>query len=80
MLRRLASYPASRMSRSISLFGITKAVPAAETTFSSIIVEPKSSTPDRRLICPIFGPCVTHEACRWGKLSSSIREMAMVRR
>ena len=44
-------------------------VPALLTTFSSIITEPKSFAPYLSAIWPIFGPCVTHELCTFGKLS-----------
>ena len=46
-------------------------VPAAETTFSSNIVEPMSFTPLTREISATRGPCVTHEACRFRMLSKS---------
>ena len=55
-------------------------VPAAETTFSSIMSEPKSFAPKRRATCPIFGPIVTQEAWMFGTLSSTMRAIACVRR
>ena len=54
--------------------------PAADTTFSSIIREPKSLAPNRRAIWPTFIPMVTHEAWMLGTLSSTMRAMAWVRR
>ncbi len=57
-----------------------KWAPAAETTFSSIISEPKSFAPKRSDTWPIFEPCVTHEAWTLGKLSRKTRATASVRR
>ena len=36
--------------------------PAAETTFSSIMIEPISSAPKRSATWPSFMPCVSHDA------------------
>jgi len=44
-------------------------VPAALTTFSSIITLPMSLAPKNIASCPIFGPIVTQELCREGMLS-----------
>ena len=44
-------------------------VPAAETTFSSIITEPRSSAPNPSATWPIFIPCVTHDDWMWSTLS-----------
>ena len=54
--------------------------PAARTTFSSIITLPMSLAPKARLNCPTLPPCVTHDACRLSKLSSTSRAIASVRR
>ena len=43
--------------------------PACETTFSSIMAEPKSLPPKRSATCPTSGPIVGHETWRLGKLS-----------
>jgi len=43
--------------------------PAAATTFSSIMIEPRSSAPKSSDTWPIFFPCVTHDPCTWGTLS-----------
>ena len=68
------------MARAISASVRRKWAPAAETTFSSIIRLPKSFAPKRSETWPIFPPCVTHEACTLGKLSSITRATASVRR
>ena len=39
-----------------------------------------SLAPYARLSCPTLPPCVTHDACRLSKLSSTSRAMASVRR
>ena len=44
-------------------------VPAAETTFSSIITEPMSSAPKPSATWPILRPCVTQELWMWSTLS-----------
>ena len=44
-------------------------VPAAETTFSSIMIEPMSSAPNASATWPIFMPCVTHDDWMWSTLS-----------
>src|SRR6187397_2982906 len=67
------------MLRAISASVSRKCAPAAETTFSSIIRDPKSFAPKRSETCPIFPPCVTQEACTFGKLSSITRATASVR-
>ena len=72
--------PASRIRRSISSVVVRCVVLAAETTFSSIMSEPKSLQPKRSAICPIFMPIVTQLAWRFGTLSSTMRAIATVRR
>ena len=57
---------------------ILKLTPAARTTFSSIIVLPRSFAPNRKANCAIFEPCVTHEAWILGKLSRKRRDIASV--
>ena len=44
-------------------------VPAAETTFSSIMIEPRSSAPNSSATCPILIPCVTQLDWMWSTLS-----------
>src|SRR2546425_7272630 len=68
------------MSRCISGRVIRHVVPAAETTFSSIMSEPKSLAPNLSATWPILGPIVTQEAWMLGTLSSTMRAMAWVRR
>src|SRR6266568_4631752 len=68
------------MSRCISGSVMRQVVPAAETTFSSIISEPKSLAPKRSATWPIFGPMVTHDAWILGTLSSTMRAIPWVRR
>ena len=46
-----------------------KVVPACETTFSSIMMLPKSFAPYFRATWPISRPCVTHELWTLVKLS-----------
>src|SRR5690349_7780047 len=55
-------------------------VPAADTTFSSIIVLPKSLQPYDRDSLPISGPIVTQEDWKFGILSSMMRLAATIRR
>ena len=55
-------------------------MPALLTTFSSIITEPKSLAPYFSAICPMSGPCVTHELWMFGMLSRKIRASACIRR
>jgi hypothetical protein len=57
-----------------------KIAPAWETTFSSIIAEPKSLPPKRSATWPTSGPIVGHETCRLGKLSRYRRARANTRR
>ena len=54
--------------------------PAEETTFSSIIIEPKSLAPQCRAICAVALPTVSHEACMLRMLWSTMRLTAMRRR
>jgi hypothetical protein len=58
MLRRAAAKPARRMCASTCSLVIMKRAPAVETTFSSIMIEPKSLAPKRRATSPISGPRV----------------------
>src|SRR5919106_1470504 len=51
--------PASRIKRSISSVVVRFVVFAADTTFSSIMSDPKSLQPKRSAICPTFIPIVT---------------------
>jgi hypothetical protein len=55
-------------------------VPAALTTFSSIITLPMSLAPKNSANCPIFGPIVTHELCSDGMLSKNSRAIPSIRR
>ena len=66
------------MRRSISSWLITCLVPAAETTFSSIMIEPMSSAPKARASWPIFLPCVTQLVWKWVTLSMKRRDTATV--
>src|SRR5262249_10434703 len=53
-------------SSSVDVRGV---VPAAETTFSSIMTEPMSSAPKPSATWPIFIPCVTQDDWMWSTLS-----------
>ena len=66
--------------RSISSVVVRCVVFAAETTFSSIMSEPKSLQPKRSAVWPTFMPIVTQLAWRFGTLSSTMRAIATVRR
>ena len=68
------------MQRRISSMVASCTVPAADTTFSSSISDPKSLHPNRSEICPTLRPMVTQEACRLGTLCRMRRAMATVRR
>ncbi len=57
-----------------------KWVPAAATTFSSIIVEPMSLAPNARATWPILAPCVTQLAWMLRTESRNRRDTASVRR
>ena len=61
MLRRAGAKPARRMWVSTWALVIMKWAPAVETTFSSIMIEPKSLAPKRRATSPISGPSVGQE-------------------
>src|SRR2546427_4656270 len=63
------------MRRRISGRVIRQVVPAADTTFSSIIREPKSFAPNRSATWPIFGPIVTQEA--WMTMGPKIGQVAL---
>jgi len=80
MLRRTGVNPAPRTSRRRSSSGSRKLTPAAATTFSSIMVEPKSLAPQKSANWPIFGPWVTQEAWMFGTLSRYRRLKARKRR
>ena len=54
---------------SIFVTSILNRVPACATTFSSIIMLPKSFAPNFSATWPMAGPCVTHELCTLAKLS-----------
>ena len=65
----------------LDAFGIESVAGAAEeTTFSSIIIEPKSLAPQCRAICAVALPTVSHEACMLRMLWSTMRLTAMRRR
>src|SRR2546427_465412 len=68
------------MNRCISLNVVRYVVPAAETTFSSIMSEPKSFAPNRSATCPTFIPIVTQDAWMFGTSSSTMRAIACVLR
>ncbi len=55
--------PDDLMALMISCFEVLKLTPVEATTFSSIIVEPKSFAPNRKATWASFSPWVTHEAC-----------------
>ena len=59
---------------------IRKEVPADWTTFSSIMMEPRSLAPKYRESCPISSPWATHEPWIFLKLSRKIRLSAKVLR
>src|SRR5438477_420491 len=61
--------PNERMRWTSSSVVVRCVVPAAETTFSSIITEPMSSAPKPSATCPTFIPCVTQDDWIWGTLS-----------
>jgi len=51
------------------LFGGAIVAPAAETTFSSIMMLPTSLPPKRRPSWQVLRPCVTQEDCTFSMLS-----------
>src|SRR5690606_7686995 len=69
MLRRAGRNPAWRMWVSICSAVSMKWAPACETTFSSIITEPKSLAPNRSATSPISGPSVGQLTWMFGMLS-----------
>ena len=72
--------PASRIVATISSSDIRKETPAEATTFSSIIVLPKSSAPKKSPICATFAPIVTHDTWTVGTFGNRIRDSASTRR
>ena len=69
MSRRRGVSPASRIAATICGSFMLYTVPAADTTFSSIIVLPMSLHPKASDALPIRGPCVTHDAWKLSTLS-----------
>jgi hypothetical protein len=61
--------PIARIRWTSSSVDVRCVVPAAETTFSSIITEPMSSAPNASATWPTFIPCVTHDDWMCGTLS-----------
>ena len=72
--------PASRIVATISSSDIRKETPAEATTFSSIIVLPKSSAPKKSPICATFAPIVTHDTWTVETFGKRIRDSARTRR
>ena len=72
--------PSALIARMKSSVDARCVVPAAETTFSSIITEPRSLAPNSSATCPTFMPCVTHDDWMWSKLSRTMRLTACVSR
>jgi hypothetical protein len=62
-------FPSALMRCTSSSVVVRYVVPAAETTFSSIITEPMSSAPKPSATCPTFMPCVTQDDWMCGTLS-----------
>ena len=62
-------FPSERIRCTSSSVVVRYVVPAAETTFSSIITDPMSSAPNPSATWPIFRPCVTQDDWMWGTLS-----------
>src|SRR3990170_236530 len=72
--------PASRIVATISSSDIRKATPAEATTFSSIIVLPKSFAPKNSPSWATFAPMVTHDTWTVRMFGISSRETARTRR
>jgi hypothetical protein len=79
-IRRFGSYPADRIASQNSASVERKTVPAAATTFSSIIMLPKSFAPNDKPSVPICKPCVTQLDWIVGTLSKKSRDTAKKRR
>ena len=68
------------MDGSLNAFAVNLCgAPAAETTFSSIIIEPKSLAPACKHICATCLPTVSQEACIFLIFGSIIRLNAIMR-
>ncbi len=69
MSRCTGILPSALIARTKSSVVARYVVPAAETTFSSIMIEPMSSAPKPSATWPTFIPCVTQLDWMWSTLS-----------